>query len=253
MKKKKKNNKIKFLVKQKKIIKEFKKKIDKYNNIIWCPNKHLKFKKIKKNTWFDISIGRSCIKNSIDLKFDKKYPVEIYKCKKVEMKLNNYQKRIINNWFNSYIKMYNKTLKLIKRRRILGLKQILNFKMLRTKYLKDDKREILRYYEDNKKEVVKSHILDYAIKLACSNYKSALTNYKNGNIKHFRIKYWKYNKGNKLMDIENTYFGKNGFCFNVFGKINYAYNKKIFDITTISTTCKLYYDYSLNSHNIIYF
>ena len=30
--------------------------------------------------------------------------------------------------------------------------------------------------------------------MACSNYKSALTNLKKGNIKHFRIRYWRNKK-----------------------------------------------------------
>jgi hypothetical protein len=37
---------------------------------------------------------------------------------------------------------------------------------------------------------IKVHDIDYAIKLASQNYKTAHTNYKKGYIKHFRIRYW---------------------------------------------------------------
>ena len=151
---------------------------------------------------------------------------KLYKCKKIEMHLNNKQKSIFNKWFDSYELMYNQTLRLIKKRRIDGEKGIYNFKTLRTKYLKDAKINILNFYNKNKKEVAKAHNLDFAIKLACANYKSALTNYRNGNIKHFRIRYWKHSRQNKIMDIEDQYFKETVLCYRVFGKINCTYDKK---------------------------
>ena len=58
------------------------------------------------------------------------------------------------------------------------------------------KNSLLPNYAKNTK--VKNNILDTAIRLAVSNYKAALTNKKRGNIKNFRIRYWRYNKDVKI-------------------------------------------------------
>ncbi len=65
-----------------------------------------------------------------------------------------------------------------------------------------------------------SHLLDEAIKDVCTSYKSALTNMRNGNIKHFRIRYQKKTKKQKILKLEQLAFSKNGmsFCSRVLGK-----------------------------------
>ena len=62
-------------------------------------------------------------------------------------------------------------------------------------------------------------MIDQAIKLAVTNYKSALSNLKNNKIKHFRIRYWRFKRTNKILHIEKTFFNKGTLCNNVFGKI----------------------------------
>ncbi len=56
---------------------------------------------------------------------------------------------------------------------------------------------------------MKAHILDYAIKHACTSYKGALTNYLEGNINGFKVKHWKTNRSKKIMEIEPSFI-KNG-------------------------------------------
>lgn len=95
----------------------------------------------------------------------------------------------------------------------------------------DIKKEIieksqLKGIEKNTK--IYTHILDEAIHQLCSNIKSAVSNLKKGNIKKFRIKYWKISRPSKTMSIEQSYLTKNQLLFNKLGEINYYYgNQKI--------------------------
>ena len=73
---------------------------------------------------------------------------------------------------------------------------------------------------------VPSHVLDYAIKLACANYKSAITNYKKGNIKHFRIRYWKYKKDKKILDVEKCYINESTIFPRILGNMKFKYDGK---------------------------
>lgn len=129
---------------------------------------------------------------------------------------------------------------------------VLNKYELRSLIMKNIKDKIIEEstLEDikDKRTHIYSHILDTAIKLVCSNYESAMTNYNNGNIKHFRMRYWKYNKINKAMEIENSFFKKNSICPEIFGNIQAIYNKIPFNLGLVEkdekykTDCKLCYN-----------
>ena len=64
-----------------------------------------------------------------------------------------------------------------------------------------------------------SHMLDGAIKLACASYKSAFSNFKNGHIRHFNIRYLKKNKKSHIFDIEKVYFNETSFYSSFLGKV----------------------------------
>ena len=125
----------------------------------------------------------------------------------------------------------------------------LNYCNIRTYFLKDKRNEIIKNCKSeiiNKDIKIKTHILDCAIKIACSNYQSSITNFDNGNIKHFRIRYWKDKRSTRIIEIENCYFTKNSLCPSIFGDIK-GYlkhgNKKInFNFNDIKKSCKLHYD-----------
>lgn len=132
---------------------------------------------------------------------------------------------------------------------------ILNFHDLHTHYMKNIKQIIINSLGDNP---IPSHTLDAAMKQACAHYKSALTNYKNGNIKQFRIRYWRPGRPTQVMEIEPCYFSKkiNGFCPTILGEINATYQNKPFDLKLIRNNpdyyvaCNLKYDVKLNKFNL---
>ena len=187
----------------------------------WFPNKK-KYSKIKSNSWFDIVQYNSDKKNDI---FDAKINVptieSIIKCEIIKIYPNELQRTLLITWMRSYNRMYNETIKLFKKTRFDKNKISLNWRNLRTKYLKNIKEKIknesqIKHIKNNTK--INGHVLDFAIQDACSKYKSCLTNLKNGNIKHFRLRYLKQNKKTLIMKIEKNFISakKNTFCSTIF-------------------------------------
>jgi IS605 OrfB family transposase len=159
---------------------------------------------------------------------------KIIKCKKLILLPTKEQKIILLEAMEAYRIMYNRTLRYIKQQRMRGEKVSLSFKTLRTYCLKDVKNDLMSKYR------IYSHTLDGAIKLACASYKSCLTNLRNKNIKHFRIRYLKQNKDSYVMDIEKYYFKNNCFFQKyIFDEIK---NNEDFDYSTIECDSKIHYN-----------
>jgi putative transposase len=204
-----------------------------YNNDIWCPTNDLTTKHFYLNSWFNIKEFKS--PNIVHFKNNNlttNKPEQInFSSKCIILKLTPKQKIIINEWLNTYLKMYNIALKYIKNN-IKTDKNVLNFIYLRNK-LKIKKQELL------KNSSIKVHDVDYAIKLVCQNYKSALSNYKAGNIKHFRVRYWKTYKNIKIMDLEKVNFSKKGIRCQILGEVKGYYNGQPYNFGGITKDCKL--------------
>jgi IS605 OrfB family transposase len=121
----------------------------------------------------------------------------------------------------------------------------------------DDENDDLENNEDTTNESqckstqIDCHILDNAIKLACANYKSAITNYKRGNIRKFRIRYWRYNRQYKILDIETQLIKNNTICKRVFGDIKCSYDKEEFKLNDIKKACKIYYDTETDKYTLL--
>jgi len=225
--------------------------IKNHGDNVWKPKYNVKLENIKTNSCFDISKYKINKKDNITLKpnFKFQFPDKMVKCIKVDMKLNKEQKIIMLKWMNAYLITYNTTLKYIKN----GYKNDKNFKLnfynIRQK-LYDDKIKIIdgsQIKSFKHDTTVKTHILDGAIKLAVSNYKSALTNYRKGDIKRFKIKLWKFNKTIKILDVEKTYFSNKTMCKSVFGnKIECFLDNKEFNLNNIKQVykcdCKIQYN-----------
>lgn len=212
----------------------------KYNNhnIPFHQFTGIKYKSINTNSWFDINKAK--FKNTINIDNNKYNTVSskissntIVKCRKVNILPNPKQKDILLSWFEAYRKMYNKTLTIIKLLIATDDKNKYNFMYIRTSKMKEIKKEL------SDKTKINSHILDGAIKLACTSYKSAMSNRKNGNIKHFRIRPIKQSKNSKILDLEKTYFNSNGFCTRILGSM---LNNEDFNYKEINKDSKLHYN-----------
>lgn len=217
-------------------------KIHKYNFLIPFNSFYkLKYNNIKSNSWFtinktsidDINIDVNSIKSDNDV---------IIKCKKITLQPTNEQQIILLNWLEAYRKMYNKTLLIIKQLIAENNKNMFNSRYIRTYKMKDIKQKLIS--ETN----INSHILDGAIKLACSSYKSANSNYKNGNIKKFNIRPIKQSKKSKIMDLEKCYFYKEGFCKQTLGKMLTTCN---FNFGEVNKDSKLHYNKSTNRFTLL--
>jgi len=208
------------------------KKIIENKNTIWCPSTEIKYSESNNNTWFNIKETENYYAEYNNLKHQliEKEVVE-YRAKKIILKLTSKQRKIIDKWLYLYAEMYNIALKYIKNT-IKTDKKCLNFFNLR-KELLEEKRKLL------KNSNVKVHDIDFAIKLACSNYKSALTNLRNGNIKSFRIRYWSPNKIMKVMDLEKNNFSGNTIRKRILGIIKGYYNGEEFNFNSIKSDCRL--------------
>lgn len=209
---------------------------------LWKPSFDINYTKY--NEWISISENNKNIKEwKPNLKVND-YPEQTIHCKKLDLQLTNMQETILKRWCKASVQMYNAALYFIKNNYKETGKTITNFKTLRTKHLKNirdaikDNSYVKEYGEKTK---VKTHMLDGAIKLVCASYKSALSNLKAGNIKHFRIRYIRKKRFMRL-EIEPCYIQQNGICPIILKEMKGFYDGEEIDWTTINTTCQLQYD-----------
>ncbi len=124
-----------------------------------------------------------------------------------------------------------------------------DYQKLRTYVFKDIRNHIQIKSTDNKNERIRIHILDTAIKMACASYKSCISNFVDGNIKKFKIKYWRHNKNKKIMEIESESIINNKMFYKVFGDFTYKYNKK--DYVLQKETLKILYVKDINRYYLL--
>ena len=116
----------------------------------------------------------------------------------------------------------------------------LNWKNVRTNYLKIIRNNIQIKSASDTKLRIRIHILDCAIKDACTSYKSCTSNFLNNNIKKFKIRYWRHNKKNKIMEIEKEFIRNKELLKDIFGSFKYTYNNKKYELTGNETVTILY-------------
>jgi IS605 OrfB family transposase len=206
--------------------------IIKHTDDIWIPKNDIKFKQINKHNYGDIyeSTNRQKIIKNIKCSDMDIIPTQNIKATKITLKLSKKQRKIIDKWLYGYKEVYNCTLKYIKENQGKGFSY--NWMKIRA-HLKDVKNKIAKKYG------IKVHDIDYAIKLACQNYKSALTNFRNGNIKTFRIRYWRNDKNIKIIDLEKNNFASGSIRKSILGQVKGYYNGKEYDYSEITKDCKL--------------
>ena len=109
------------------------------------------------------------------------------------------------------------------------------------------------FKNDNKP--IKKHILDCAIKQACTMYKQCKTNYMKNNIKKFRIRYWRKNKKTLQMEIGSEFVKQlkedNTFniCYDIFGKFKCYYNNQPYIME--KKTVNLHYDQISKNYTLL--
>ena len=205
-----------------------------HNNIIpFDELNNIEYKKIPTDSWFTIKKSKINKYINFEKQNDNLNNDKIIKCKKITILPTDDQQKVLLNWFESYRKCYNEAIYIIKQLIKENNKKALDFKYIRTKKMKFIKETL------TKQTNINSHILDGAIKLACTSYKSAISNHKNGHIKHFRIRYIKQSKKSKIIDIEKCYFNSDGFCIRSLGKMA---NNCNFNYDEINNDCKLHYN-----------
>ena len=212
--------------------KNFEEEYDKNENIKVYFNLYSKIKKIEN---LNKSILKNLDKNNLELDL------------KLEYENNNKELLNLNNDINTIKSILNIELK--NKPYCLSNTFKFNFCNIRTYYLKDIRNSIIKECKSNildKNINIKTHILDTAIKVACTNYSTAINKFNDKKIKHFRIRYWKEKRESRILEIEPTYFRNNTLCDSIFGKIKgyiITNNKKInFNFNNINKTSKLQYN-----------
>ena len=200
---------------------DFRNNILNYNNDLWSPNFNIKFKSVNSHSFFDIGVHKN-IDMDTDPTIDINNPIpkDIKPCYKIRFYPNQIQQKIISDWNNRYIDMYNATLKFLKREfELVKTKKfpiIINkWKSIRTNHIKHIRDKIANTnifsYIDKKKNKhnvkILAHTLDTAIRLATTMYCNAFDKFRNGNRKKlFRVRYWRKNKKSKMFTIEPCNF-----------------------------------------------
>jgi putative transposase len=89
-------------------------KIKTYSSELWNPENIIRTP-IETNSWFKMNIGtNNCCKNKTKYTYDIDELEHVkYKCKAKIILPNNFQKKVLLSWMDSYIDMYNETLKVI--------------------------------------------------------------------------------------------------------------------------------------------
>ena len=121
-----------------------------------------------------------------------------YKCKQIQIFPTSIQKQILDEWIELYRLMMNETIYFFRKQFFDKENVKTNFKKIRTLHLKNIKSNL------STNSNIYSHTLDYAIKDVCTNVKSILSNLKNKNINHFKLRYIKSTKTTQIIKIEKT-------------------------------------------------
>jgi transposase len=184
------------------------------------------------------------------------------------MILNNEQKMILDKWFDAYTEMYNEGIKYLKtnytftkhelrRKRLVtnneDIPNLYNFYSMRNNLM--EQKEIIKNRSQittiTKNTKIHTHNLDYALRQLSSNLKSAISNLRMNNIKHFRIRYWKKDRPSKTIDIEKCCILKNKLCPNILGNIEYIYNSERINLNNITNNVKINYNKILDEYTLL--
>lgn len=182
-----------------------------------------------------------------------KFPDSVTHCQRVDLHLTQMQQEVMKRWCYAYAKMYNRALHCVKTLYSQDKVVMTNFQKLRTVHMKFARDQIIEESCSQKYGVqtkVKAHMLDGAMQLVCANYKSALSNFKAGHIKHFRLRYWK-KKSLYRLDVEPSFITDNGICTRVMGAMKATYDGQPFAWSSVERACQVQYDATKNTFALL--
>lgn len=221
--------------------------IDQYGEHFQIPSSDIKLIPDVETKWF--SCNKYNQQNPNNYQFNHKFKKikKVINCKTIKLFFTHDQRKVINTWLEAHRQMYNVTLEYIKTQNFHDQPVDYDWKDMRTKHLYNRKEQIM----DNNIIIISgkeikpaSHVLDDAIQLACANYKSAFSNLRAGNIKRFRIRYWRKNKTQLGFKVEKKAFSKVYETFYVKSLGNYINIEMSQDIklSDITSDCRLVHD-----------
>lgn len=193
----------------------------------------------------------------IDNTFIKTLKLKIYPVDK--------QISILDDWFCLVNNVYNHTNQFIKDNickinYFINNKNIIDFNykfITDIKKIKDTlnfinlRKTLNNYISDlHKKSTINKHTLDYAVKLCVEMYKSLHSNFKNGNIKHFKVRDLVESRRRFNLTLEPSYFNKkkNAFCYNTLGLMK---SDKLFNSLKLTHNIILQYDKVKNEYYLL--
>jgi putative transposase len=162
---------------------------------------------------------------------------KIVKSLSFTIKPNEKQIKILNLWFDECDKVYNYCIDYSKKNNKKLNKSILfDYQKLKIKIFK-------KIYGDDKKSAPYDVLTD-EVRAFSSNYKSAITNIKNGNIKFFELKHKKRKNGRSIL-IPKKSIQKNSFFRTLLGDMD---GISEIPVDKIESDCRLIYDKRLNRY-----
>lgn len=229
---------------------ELAKKVILYHHDIWCPDYSIKTNNINDqhfpNSCF--SIKESTKQNTLFKHhyhtFDKYDDNELNKMtivKKIKLHLTHPQRKIIKIWMDTYTDIYNLINDYYKEHHKNKINVTYDSKKIR-KIFKTQILNIINMSSTNPKHRLKIHDAFYAIRDVCKNYKSTITNKKNGNIKRFNIRNLKKTRPRQIVHLEKNNFKSGSIRLTSLGNIKGTYNGKSFDFKSIDSDCTILID-----------
>jgi transposase len=243
-------------------------------------NQEYLYENINTNSWFSIDRYINNEKTNFNLTRPDKNEINNYKTVKIDMELLPIHKKIFDNWFDANTNIYNKTLDYIRTNFNFTKKEII--KSILSEEIKNNPKFFNKYYIRNqlnkvKKDIQKEysftidkeftktkkkdikcsidiHTLDKSIFQLVQNIDATKTNMLKNNIKRFRLKFWKYIRPSKTIEIEKTKF-KNGYICDTLFKhledIKYYYNGKPYNLNKIECDFKINYNSILDKYTLL--
>ena len=163
----------------------------------------------------------------------------------LKLYLTKHQKIIIDKWIDCYTEMYNATIRYFNYKKFNNLSyetvNTLKLSMKNAKNKIHQSSKIIVKVNNKWTDVyVNKSILDYAINDAKNRLDACLTKMKKGIIRHFRLRYIKLTKKDRIMKLEKKCFSENTFCASVMGPRVKCSLDNYGDICSLKSLNKMY-------------